>query len=75
MTKVKFLKSPTGTHKLAYNVGEVGLVDTEIAKDLVNKGIATLVEKQSTSVGFSSDKQTETVKTHTRTTSSRKKSK
>jgi hypothetical protein len=75
MTKVKFLKSPTGTHKLAYNVGEVGFVDPEIAKDLVNKGIATLVQEQSASVGFQDDKQTETVKTHTRTTSSRKKSK
>lgn len=75
MTKVKFLKSPTGTHKLAYNVGEVGFVDTEVAKDLVNKGIATLVEKQSASVGFQDNKQTETVKTQTKTTVSRKKSK
>lgn len=75
MTKVKFLKSPTGTHKLAYNVGEVGFVDTEIAKDLVNKGIATLVQEQSASVGFQDNKQTETVKTQTKTTVSRKKSK
>ena len=75
MTKVKFLKSPTGTHKLAYNVGEVGFVDTEIAKDLVNKGIATLVQEQTASVGFQDNKQTETVKTQTKTTVSRKKSK
>lgn len=75
MTKVKFLKSPTGTHKLAYNVGEVGFVDTEIAKDLVNKGIATVVQEQSASVGFQDNKQTETVKTQTKTTVSRKKSK
>lgn len=75
MTKVKFLKSPTGTHKLAYNVGEVGFVDTEIAKDLVNKGIATLVQEQSASVGYQDNKQTETVKTQTKTTVSRKKSK
>ena len=75
MTKVKFLKSPTGTHKLAYNVGEVGFVDTEIAKDLVNKGIATLVQEQTASVGFQDNKQTETVKTQSKTTVSRKKSK
>ena len=75
MTKVKFLKSPTGTHKLAYNVGEVGFVDTEVAKDLVNKGIATLVQEQSASVGYQDNKQTETVKTQTKATVSRKKSK
>lgn len=75
MTKVKFLKSPTGTHKLAYNVGEEGLVQDDIAKDLVGKGIAIIVDSKSSSVGFSSDKQTETVKTQTKTTTSRKKSK
>jgi|DEB0MinimDraft_3_1074331.scaffolds.fasta_scaffold117573_2 hypothetical protein len=72
MTKVRFLKSPTGTHKLAYNVGEVGFVNDEVAKDLVNKGIATLVQEQSASVGFSDDKQGDTVKTQYKSTKSRK---
>ena len=75
MTKVRFLKSPTGTHKLAYNVGEEGLVQDDIAQDLVSKGIAIVVESKSSSVGFSSNKHTETVKTQTKTTVSRKKSK
>lgn len=75
MTKVKFLKSPTGSHKLAYNVGEEGLVQDDIAKDLVSKGIAVIVESKSSSVGFSSNKQTETDKTQAKTTVSRKKSK
>ena len=71
MTKVRFLKSPTGTHKLAYNIGEIGLVDSEVAKDLVNKGIAVLVENKSASVGLSNDAQ-ETDQTQKKSTRSRK---
>ena len=71
MTKVRFLKSPTGTHKLAYNIGEIGLVDSEVAKDLVNKGIAVLVENKSASVGLSNDAQ-ESDQTQKKSTRSRK---
>ena len=71
MTKVRFLKSPTGTHKLAYNIGEIGLVDSEVAKDLVNKGIAVIVESKSASVGLSNDAQ-ETDQTQKKSTRSRK---
>jgi hypothetical protein len=71
MTKVRFLKSPTGTHKLAYNIGEIGLVDSEVAKDLVNKGIAVIVESKSASVGLSNDAQ-ETDQTQNKSTRSRK---
>jgi hypothetical protein len=71
MTKVRFLKSPTGTHKLAYNIGEIGLVDSEVAKDLVNKGIAVLVESKSASVGLSNDAQ-ESDQTQKKSTRSRK---
>jgi len=74
MTKVRFLKSPTGTHKLAYNIGEIGLVDSEVAKDLVNKGIAVLVESKSASVGLSNDAQ-ESDQTQKKSTRSRKTSK
>ena len=71
MTKVRFLKSPTGTHKLAYNIGEIGLVDSEVAKDLVNKGIAVIVESKSASVGLSDDAQ-ESDQTQKKSTRSRK---
>ena len=71
MTKVRFLKSPTGTHKLAYNIGEIGFVDTDVAKDLVNKGIAVLVENKSASVGLSDDAK-ETDQTQNKSTRSRK---
>ena len=71
MTKVRFLKSPTGTHKLAYNIGEIGFVDTDVAKDLVNKGIAVVVESKSASVGLSIDAK-ETDKTQKKSTRSRK---
>ena len=71
MTKVRFLKSPTGTHKLAYNIGEIGLVDSEVAKDLVNKGIAVIVENKSASVGLSNDAQ-ESDQTQKKSTRSRK---
>ena len=71
MTKVRFSKSPTGTHKLAYNIGEIGLVDSEVAKDLVNKGIAVIVENKSASVGLSNDAQ-ESDQTQKKSTRSRK---
>ena len=71
MTKVRFLKSPTGTHKLAYNVGEIGFVDSEIAKDLVNKGIAVVVESKLASVGFSNEVK-ETDQAQKKSTRSRK---
>jgi len=71
MTKVRFLKSPTGTHKLAYNIGEIGFVDTDVAKDLVNKGIAVVVESKSASVGLSNDAK-ESDQTQKKSTRSRK---
>ena len=73
MTKVRFLKSPTGSHKLAYSIGEIGFVDYELAKELVNKGIATQVEdKKASSVGLPKEEAKDTVKTQTKSTRSRK---
>lgn len=38
--KVTFLKSPTGTHKLAYSIGDVAELEKSLCVELIKKGIA-----------------------------------
>ena len=46
MVKVRFLKSPTcEPYLLAYSVGQVGEVTKETAKQLVDDGMAEVIEK------------------------------
>jgi hypothetical protein len=40
MAKVKFIKSPTGKFRLAYNIGEVGEVSSKLAKELIEENYA-----------------------------------
>ena len=44
LIKVKFIKSPTGKYKMAYNAGHVGLAPKDIAAELVREGYAEYVE-------------------------------
>jgi hypothetical protein len=44
LIKVKFIKSPTGRYKMAYNAGHVGLAPKDIAAELVREGYAEYVE-------------------------------
>lgn len=41
--EVKFLKSPTGAYNLAYNAGDVGSVEKELAEKLIESGFAQAV--------------------------------
>jgi hypothetical protein len=42
---IKFIKSPTGKYKLAYNIGGVmDCKDTDLATRLIDDGFAELVE-------------------------------
>lgn len=43
VTKIKFLKSPTGQYHLAYSVGDVVELNNELAAILVGDGFAELV--------------------------------
>jgi hypothetical protein len=42
--KVKFLKSPTGAYKLAYNVGDIAQVEKAQADLLIKEGFAEAVK-------------------------------
>lgn len=44
LKKVKFLKSPTGSFKLAYHAGDIGQVGGEVLTDLLNQGFAELID-------------------------------
>lgn len=44
LIKVKFLKSPTGKYKMAYNAGHVGYAPKDLASELVKEGYAEYVE-------------------------------
>jgi hypothetical protein len=43
MIEIKFLKSPTGAYNLAYNAGDVGSVEKELAEKLIESGFAQAV--------------------------------
>lgn len=45
--KIKFLKSPTGKFKLAYNAGDVAEVDNKLAAQCVEAGYAEEVKQAS----------------------------
>lgn len=63
LVKVKFLLSPTGTFKLAYNAGDIGLVTPETAKSLEEAGYAEIIqEKRSTAISKKQTKATKAVK-------------
>tara|TARA_S200002703_G_C3788476_1_gene243272 strand:+ start:1362 stop:1589 length:228 start_codon:yes stop_codon:yes gene_type:complete len=68
LIKVKFLKSPTGKYKMAYNAGHIGLAPKEIASELVKEGYAVLVEqtkKVETKTNTEAEKVTSTAKKRT----------
>ncbi len=44
LIKIKFIKSPTGKYKMAYNAGHVGLAPKDIAAELVREGYAEYVD-------------------------------
>ena len=44
LVKVKFIKSPTGKFRMAYNAGHSGLVHKELADKLIKEGYAVLVD-------------------------------
>ena len=43
---VKFLKSPTGKYKLAYNAGDIAEVEKELADAMVSEQFAVIVESE-----------------------------
>ena len=63
LVKVKFLLSPTGSYKLAYNAGDIGQVTPELAKTLEDAGYAEVIkEKKSTGTSRKASKTTKAVK-------------
>ena len=44
LVRVKFIKSPTGKFRMAYNAGHSGLVHKELADKLIKEGYAVLVD-------------------------------
>jgi hypothetical protein len=68
MVKIKFIKSPTGKFRMAYNVGHSGLVTKERADLLIKEGYAVLVEqtkKVETKTNTEAEKVTSTAKKRT----------
>jgi len=46
LIKIKFIKSPTGKYRMAYNAGHSGLVPKDLGEKLIKDGFAVLVESQ-----------------------------
>lgn len=67
LIKVKFLKSPTGKYKMAYNAGHVGLAPKDLAAELVKEGYAEYVEptKVETKTNTAAESATTTAKKRT----------
>tara|TARA_R110000803_G_scaffold35381_1_gene76529 strand:- start:744 stop:914 length:171 start_codon:yes stop_codon:yes gene_type:complete len=43
--KIKFIKSPTGRFKLAYNIGSIGEVEIGLAKKCIAAGYAEEIKE------------------------------
>ena len=67
LIRVKFIKSPTGKFRMAYNAGHSGLVRKELADKLINEGYAVLVEtkKVETKTNTQAESATATAKKRT----------
>ena len=67
LVRVKFIKSPTGKFRMAYNAGHSGLVRKELADKLIKEGYAVLVEstKVETKTNTEAEKATTTAKKRT----------
>ena len=67
LIKVRFLKSPTGKYKMAYNAGHVGLAPKDLAAELVKEGYAEYVEgtKVETKTNTNAEVATNTAKKRT----------
>ena len=67
LIRVKFIKSPTGKFRMAYNAGHSGLVRKELADKLIKEGYAVLVEttKVETKTNTEAEKATNTAKKRT----------
>lgn len=46
MLEVRFISSPTGSHKLAYNIGEIAKLPESLANKLIEDGVAEIVKRQ-----------------------------
>jgi hypothetical protein len=68
LLKVKFIKSPVGKYKMAYNVGHSGLVRKELADKLIKEGYAVLVESTKVETKTNTEAETATNTAKKRTT-------
>jgi len=66
--RVKFIKSPTGKYKMAYNAGHVGLAPKDIAAELVREGYAEYVEPTKVETKTNTEAETATTTAKKRTT-------
>ena len=66
--RVKFIKSPTGKYKMAYNAGHVGLAPKDIAAELVREGYAEYVENKKVETKTNTEAETATNTAKKRTT-------
>ena len=66
--RVKFIKSPTGKYKMAYNAGHVGLAPKDIAAELVREGYAEYVDNTKVETKTNTDAETATTTAKKRTT-------
>jgi hypothetical protein len=68
LVKVKFIKSPVGKYKMAYNAGHVGLAPKDIAAELVREGYAEYVDNTKVETKTNTEAETATNTAKKRTT-------
>ena len=68
LIKVRFLKSPTGKYKMAYNAGHVGLAPKDLAAELVKEGYAEYVESTKVETKTNTEAESATTTAKKRTT-------
>ena len=68
LIKIKFIKSPTGKYRMAYNAGHSGLVPKDLGEKLIKDGFAVLVESQKVESKTSTEAESATNTAKKRTT-------
>ena len=72
LIRVKFIKSPTGRFRMAYNAGHSGLVHKEIADKLIKEGYAVLVDAPTKKVETKTSTEAESATTQAKKRTTRK---
>jgi len=72
LIRIKFIKSPVGRFRMAYPVGHSGLVQKQLAEEMIKEGYAVLVNAPTKKVETKTSTEAESATTQAKKRTTRK---